>query len=163
MLVNLLINEAIIYMKLSHFKEAVKCCNDALRLTKQSADVFYRKSQALTYNKCSNFEMLEQALSDINTAIQMRPNQENYKKHKEILENTIKGKTEYEQKQIEWILKVSINRYEKGVADNKQNFQIIPVKQEKTFELKVLKQYFCKTIIILQKNEEKICIYITFL
>ena len=143
MLVTLLQNEAVLYCKLFHFNEAVRCCNDALKLTKESADIFYRRSQAITYNKCSGYDQLKEAMEDIDTAIRMRPNEEKFKDHKKILIETIKEKIEFEKQEIEKIINIAKRNYERckdTPQNNKKNTEVIPIKAEKPFEYRILKK-----------------------
>ena len=47
------------YMMELHFDEAVVCCQEAYSLSQKTSILFYRWSQALSYNELANPEMLE--------------------------------------------------------------------------------------------------------
>jgi tetratricopeptide (TPR) repeat protein len=131
-------NEAVIYCKLFHFKEALKCCDNALELTKESADIYYRRSQALLYNKGSSYDDLTQAIQDIDIAIEKRPKEEKYKRHKELIIETINAKKEHEKKMIESLINTAAKSFErlKDTAQQKQ----VSITAEKPFEYRVLKK-----------------------
>ena len=72
----------------------------------------------------------------------MRPTQASYKKHQETLNEVINKKLEYEKKQVEWIAQCAAKRMEKMEKDEStvKKFEIIKLKPEKPFELKILKK-----------------------
>ncbi len=45
MLISLLLSQSAVYCRLSHFAEAGRCCDAALRLTERCPEVYYRRSQ----------------------------------------------------------------------------------------------------------------------
>ncbi len=137
MLISLLLNQSAVYCKLFHFKEAMRCCDDALRLTQKSAEVYYRRSQAATYNRGSSIEQLEAAKRDIDQAISMRPGEEKYKKHKGVLEGVVEAKLQTESKAVDWVVRCALKRLERAQKAS----GAIELKPEKPLELKILKKY----------------------
>lgn len=46
------------YMMELHFDEAIVCCEEAYALSQKTSILYYRWSQALSYNELANLEML---------------------------------------------------------------------------------------------------------
>lgn len=59
LMVQILMNMAVVYMKLNHFKLALSCCNEAQALTNKVSQILLRKGQALALNKAATKEDLD--------------------------------------------------------------------------------------------------------
>jgi cytochrome c-type biogenesis protein CcmH/NrfG len=46
------------YMRLAHFQHALTAFDDAIRLYDKSSQLFFRRSQALSYNRAATLEEL---------------------------------------------------------------------------------------------------------
>jgi hypothetical protein len=151
LLVNLLLNQSVTYCRLFHFKEAIRCCDDALRLTTKSANVFYRRSQvpilltnkAIVYNLSSPIPRLLEALKDIETAIAMQPGEDKYQRHKQVLEETMKTRVQEEVKRVSWLMKCAMGRAEHATREHGEAAarSMVSLKTEETTELKTFKKY----------------------
>lgn len=86
------------YMKLNHFYVAVQACDEIIRLTDLSAESFFRRSQARTYNLKSSYSDLDLAEVDIKTALEKKPEEKKYKDHLEILRRRKEEKLEEDRK-----------------------------------------------------------------
>jgi tetratricopeptide (TPR) repeat protein len=72
-------------MELRHYSEAIDCLDEALAIAEDKLpDLYFRRSQARTYNKFSDNEELEKAMQDIDKAIELK-DEPLYKEHKDIL------------------------------------------------------------------------------
>jgi hypothetical protein len=73
------------YIELRHYSDAIDCCDEAAAIAEDKvADVYFRRSQARTYNTYSSEEELQKALQDIETAISLKSDPI-YEEHKDIL------------------------------------------------------------------------------
>jgi tetratricopeptide (TPR) repeat protein len=91
--VYLLMNLSYAYMELRHFTEAIECMDEAIPMAEDKVpDLYFRRSQARTYNKFSTEEELQLAMEDIDKAIELKPDENIYKEHKMKLENIKKEK-----------------------------------------------------------------------
>lgn len=80
------------YMELRHFSEAINCFDEAIEISGDRVpDLFFRRSQARTYNKFSKEGHLLKAREDIDKALLLK-NEIIYKEHKNILEKKIEKK-----------------------------------------------------------------------
>lgn len=80
------------YMELRHYSEAIDCLNECLSIARDKVpDLYFRRSQARTYNKCSNDDELKQAKADIDKAISLK-NDPIYIEHKEKLTKIMEAK-----------------------------------------------------------------------
>eukprot|EP01017_Pseudomicrothorax_dubius_P029889 TRINITY_DN3671_c0_g1_i1.p1 TRINITY_DN3671_c0_g1~~TRINITY_DN3671_c0_g1_i1.p1 ORF type:complete len:559 (+),score=120.23 TRINITY_DN3671_c0_g1_i1:998-2674(+) len=84
-LVQLYLNICVCFMKLSHYKEAVAAANDGIALTNLSSQLYFRRAQALAYNKESTLEELKKAQQDIQKAIKVRPQEKIWNSDPKIL------------------------------------------------------------------------------
>lgn len=83
--VYLLMNLASAYMELRHYSDAIDCFDECLVYAEDKVpDVFFRRSQARTYNKNSSDEDLNLAREDIERAIGLK-DEKIYHEHKEKL------------------------------------------------------------------------------
>jgi len=92
LVVTLLMSMSYCYLRLHHHSEALRCLDFALDLAPIAADCYFRRSQVRTYNKKSTVAELRLAMDDINKAIDRRPKDKLYQKHKELVEKTIRDK-----------------------------------------------------------------------
>lgn len=123
-LVFLLMNMSYAYMELRHFYEAVECLDECEKISQDKVtDVFFRRSQARTYNKSSSDEELKMAIADIEKAINLLKKEENntlYKEHKDILLSIIK-KRNLERTEAMKTLLVKAKRSHDRIKMNKLN------------------------------------------
>ena len=75
----------IAYMKLGHFKLAQIAIDDAMKIHDKSSQLYYRKSQALSYNKSATIEELLEAKNCIEKAIHMKQYEKIFQSEKGIL------------------------------------------------------------------------------
>lgn len=122
-IVYLLLNMSSLYMERRHYSEALKCLNEAETYSEDKLpDVFFRRSQARTYNKYSSIKDLELAMIDLEKAIEsnIRFNERNkenylsknnnaqiYEEHKEKLNQIITKREKGEVDKTTCILKHS--------------------------------------------------------
>jgi tetratricopeptide (TPR) repeat protein len=100
-IVFLLLNLSYAYLELRHYKEALECLNECETLAEDKvADVFFRRSQARTYNKISNDEDLELARKDILKAKDLKSDIKIYSEHLEILDSIIEKRKQSEIEKI---------------------------------------------------------------
>jgi hypothetical protein len=80
------------YIELRHYQEAISCLDECESICGEKIpDIFFRRSQARTYNKFSNEIELNIALKDIEKAMVIR-NCEIYDEHFKILRHLIKDR-----------------------------------------------------------------------
>jgi tetratricopeptide (TPR) repeat protein len=86
LVVTLLMSQAYCLLKLHHYTEAIRCLDYAIELAPIAADAYFRRSQARTYNRLATIAELRMAVDDANKALERRPKDKIYHKHKEHLE-----------------------------------------------------------------------------
>lgn len=64
-LMTIYLNIAACYLKENHFYEALAALEDAIKINDKNATLYFRRSQALAYNKDSHLEDLYQAKIDL--------------------------------------------------------------------------------------------------
>ena len=90
-------------MELRHFSEAIRCFTEAIELFNgkgfkkaKSSDLYFRRSQAVFYNKFASLEMLQIAKGDIEEACAIEADVDIYKislqQINELIETTITEK-----------------------------------------------------------------------
>lgn len=100
--VYLLKNLGYAYMELRHFSEAIDCFDEALEVAGDRVpDLFFRRSQARTYNKYSTDEDFEQAKADIEKAIELKKDEIIFKEHLDILNKIVEKNYEEKFSKIE--------------------------------------------------------------
>lgn len=92
------------YMELRHYSEAIECLNECLTIAGDKVpDLYFRRSQARTYNKYSNESELKLAKEDIDKAISLKKEQI-YIEHKDklikIMEENQKTRVELAERKI---------------------------------------------------------------
>ena len=96
--VSLLKSLAYAYIELRHFTEAIECIDEGLEYNNENPDLYFRRAQALLYNKKSNNNNLELAFIDIQKAIQFKTSKNSmiYEEHMEIIQKRIEIKKKKE-------------------------------------------------------------------
>jgi tetratricopeptide (TPR) repeat protein len=80
------------YMEARHYTDAIDCLDEALEIAEDKVpDLYFRRSQARTYNSYSNEDEYEKAMADIDKAISLKENPL-YEEHKKILQDIIEKK-----------------------------------------------------------------------
>ena len=103
------------YMHQRHYSEAIVCLNEAINYSNDKVpELYLRRSQTRTYNKFSTIEHLNQALKDINKAIELDENEPRFLIHLKILNDLIEEKSSKE-----------IERTEKLIHNAKYSFHKI--------------------------------------
>ncbi len=65
------------YMELKHYSEAIDCINESFEYAGDKVpDLYFRRAQAVCYNKYSSDEDYKKALEDINKAIKLKKEKE---------------------------------------------------------------------------------------
>ena len=89
------------YMELRHYSEAIDCLDECISIAGDKiSDLYFRRSQVRTDNKCSNDEDLRIANSDIEKAISLKK-EKIYFEHKEKLTKIIEDKKSSSLEKIE--------------------------------------------------------------
>ena len=89
LVVTLLMSIAYCYLKLHFYTEVLKCLDYAIEIAPIAADAYFRRSQVRMYNRLSSIAELRLAMEDANKALERRPKDKIYHKHKQLLEQTI--------------------------------------------------------------------------
>lgn len=153
----LLLNMSSLYIERRHYSEAIRCLNEAESYSKDKLpDVFFRRSQARTYNKYSTINDLQLALEDLEKAfisleeynlrnkdnyLSKNNNLQIYKEHKEILLKMIEKKKTLHKDKIECLLnhsKESLKLCQEKKRDPKECFFAKP--EEQIRQYKILKE-----------------------
>jgi phosphoenolpyruvate-protein kinase (PTS system EI component) len=82
----------------------LKCCDEALKISKEAPEIYYRRSQSVAYNTSSNIEDLKNSLNDIETALQISSNEEHYKEHAKLVKQRIAEITDLNKRIIQSII-----------------------------------------------------------
>lgn len=78
------------HMELREYSMAIECLDECVEVAEDKvADVYFRRSQARTYNRFSKAKDYEMAMADIDKAIELKPEEPIYKEHKEKLNKII--------------------------------------------------------------------------
>jgi len=124
-IVYLLKNLGYTYMELRHYSDAIDCFDEALEIAKDRIpDLYFRRSQARTYNKYSKEDDYEIAKKDIEKAIELKKDEIIFKEHLDILEKIILEKI-IEKNSDEKYSKIESNIY--FVIFKKNKKKIIPI------------------------------------
>lgn len=116
-LVYLLLNMSSAYMELRHYREAISCLDECESICgEKMPDIFFRRSQARTYNKFSDDSELNMALKDIELAKSLKDS-EIYEEHLKILNKLIEEKRNSKMKKFEGNYQVT------KICSLKQNMQ----------------------------------------
>jgi tetratricopeptide (TPR) repeat protein len=164
--VYVLMNLAAAYMELRHYSEAVDCLDECIEIAMDKVpDLYFRRSQARTYNKYSTKEQLEKARQDIEKAIQLKEEEPMYKEHKAILEKTVQQIKDTEKERAEKIMNKAKKSYQK-IKDKHLNIdEVIYTKKDKDAiqQYKILKEMKNKYALAIKfftesKNEEQLAL-----
>lgn len=100
-IVFLLMSLASAYMELRHYSEAIQCLDECISIAGDKVpDLYFRRSQARSYNKGSSDEQLNLAKNDIEKAITLKK-ETIYMEHKERLCKIIEERMKTELDKIE--------------------------------------------------------------
>jgi len=116
MLLSLLLCQSIIYMEQSHYEESLKCCNEALKISNEIPEIYYRRSQSVAYNVSSTMEELKNSLNDIETALQINPNEGHYKEHVKLVKQRIAEVQDLNKRIIQSIIESKPTKQEQAVS-----------------------------------------------
>ena len=72
MLLNIYLSLACAYLKLNHYSTAIVACEEGLKLSQNSSQLYFRRSQARAYNKGATLDDLYKAKDDIEKAIEVK-------------------------------------------------------------------------------------------
>ena len=75
MLLNVYLSLSCAYLKLNHYSQAIVAVEEGLKISQNSSQLFFRRSQARAYNKGSTLEDLYKAKDDIEKAIEIKHNE----------------------------------------------------------------------------------------
>jgi tetratricopeptide (TPR) repeat protein len=106
------------YMELRHYSEAIDCLDECIGIAQDKvADLYFRRSQARTYNKLSTEEDLKIAKADIEKAISLNSKEQMYQEHFEKLKKISEEKKVKTIEKIERKLnyKLRINKESKSI------------------------------------------------
>jgi tetratricopeptide (TPR) repeat protein len=100
-IVNLLLSMSYVYIELRHYSSAISSLDECLTYADDNAaaEIYFRRSQARTYNKYSDLEQLLIALADIQRALSLS-NSKIYYEHYEILQNLINRSKKNEKEKL---------------------------------------------------------------
>jgi len=153
---NILLNMCCCYIKMFHFPEALDACDEIMRLTDQSSEAYWRRSQVRTYNKKSTFSDLQKAEQDIDVAISKKPKESKYLKHKEILNMRRKKKIEEDTAFLTGLIMES-----KSFIEYKRKKNITPEYSEQIGEpqeitvMRVMKKKYADIVEFFRDTEDK--------
>ena len=83
---NMMLNMSYCYLRIHNHSEALRCLEYGLELAPIAADCYFRRSQVRLYNKKSTVKDLRLAMDDANKALERRPKDKIYHKHKALVE-----------------------------------------------------------------------------
>ena len=93
------------HMELRQYHCAIECLDECAAIAEEKVpDVYFRRSQARTYNRDSTDEDLQKAKEDIEYAIKLKDTEEIYKEHKIKLEKIIKERNDEKLKKVKEII-----------------------------------------------------------
>jgi tetratricopeptide (TPR) repeat protein len=111
-IVYLLMSLSSAYMELRHYSEAIDCLNECIAVAGDKVpDLFFRRSQARTFNKNSSDKELQIAKEDIEKAISLKKEAiyvEHQEKLKKIIEDKLKNKLELTESKMFFNLRIDI-------------------------------------------------------
>jgi hypothetical protein len=132
------------YMELRHYNDAIQCLDECLPICGDKVpDVYFRRSQARTYNKNSTDEELALAEKDIEKAISLKT-EKIYQEHKDILKKIVEErKTQRKEKIVKLIssAEYSLNKIKERKMSIDQYF--FNRGNDHVIQFKVLIEYNC--------------------
>lgn len=91
LVVTLLLSSGYCHLRLHQHTEARKCLDYALELAPIAADGYFRRSQLRTFDRLASIAEMRLAVADADHALQRRPKDKTYQKHKGVLDQAIKN------------------------------------------------------------------------
>jgi tetratricopeptide (TPR) repeat protein len=139
--VYLLMNLSYAYMELRHYSEAVDCLDECMEIAEDKVpDLYFRRSQARTYNSNSTEEELEKAFNDIEKAIQLKDDPM-YKEHRDILLKIIESRVNEEAENTKKLLTKAKKSYERIKERHINEDEVIYTKNKDAItQYKILKE-----------------------
>jgi hypothetical protein len=140
--VYLLMNLSSAYMELRHYSDSIDCLDECIQIAEEKVpDLFFRRSQARTFNKTSNQIELELAMQDIEKAISLK-DEAIYKEHKETLQKILKERQDVIYENRERILTKVKKSYKKIKENNLEEKDVIYTKKGKDahMQYKIIKE-----------------------
>jgi hypothetical protein len=140
--VYLLMNLSSAYMELRHYSDSIDCLNECIQIAEEKVpDLFFRRSQARTFNKTSNQEELELAMLDIEKAISLK-DEAIYKEHKQILLKILQERKDKLKENTDRILTKVRRSYKKIKDKDLKEEEVIYTKKGKDAEMqyKIMKE-----------------------
>jgi tetratricopeptide (TPR) repeat protein len=141
--VYLLMNLSYAYLELRHYFEAIECLDECIEIAEEKeASLYFRRSQARTYNRDSSEADLEKAMQDIEKAIKLKEDESVYIEHKEILIKIINKKLQSRREKTDNLLSRAKKSYLKIKERNLNVDEVIYTKKDKDAftQYKILKE-----------------------
>ena len=150
------------YIELRHYSDAISCLDEAISIAEEKVpDLFFRRSQARTYNKFSNDEELLKALDDIDKAIKLK-DEILYKEHKDII-NKIRNENIIEKNDKVNKIMSKVKRSYQKIKERKINVEeiIFTKNRDALQQFRILKEMKSKYNLAVKfftesKNEEQL-------
>lgn len=153
------------HMELRQYHCAIECLDECEQIAEDKvSDVFFRRSQARTYNRDSTDEDLELAMKDIEKAIQLKDSEVIYKEHKEKLEKIIKERNDEKvgnvrrliqkaQKKLAKVKEMNLNLEEVFFVNNEDAERQYKILKDMKSKYNMAVKFFNET-----KNEEQLAL-----
>lgn len=153
------------HMELRQYHCAIECLDECEQIAEDKvADVFFRRSQARTYNRDSTDADLELAMKDIEKAIQLKDSEVIYKEHKEKLEKIIKERNDEKvgnvrrliqkaQKKLAKVKEMNLNLEEVFFVNNEDAERQYKILKDMKSKYNMAVKFFNET-----KNEEQLAL-----
>lgn len=150
------------HLELRQYHCAIEALDECVPIAEDKVpDLFFRRSQARTYNRNSEDEDLEKAMQDIDKAILLK-NEPIYKEHKEILTKIIQTRTDTRVANIRKLIEKAKRSHEK-IKDRQLSFDefIFTKNEDSNKQYKILKEMKSKYNLAVKfftetKNEEQL-------
>ena len=153
------------HMELRQYSCAIECLDECEQIAEvKVADVFFRRSQARTYNRNSTDAELALAMADIEKAIKLKDTETIYKEHKEILEKIMKERNDERvanvrrliqkaQKKKERVKEMNMNIEEVFFINNEDAQKQYKILKEMKSKYNLAVKFFTET-----KNDEQLAL-----
>ena len=153
------------HMELRQYSCAIECLDECEQIAEDKvADVFFRRSQARTYNRNSTDAELALAMADIEKAIKLKDTETIYKEHKEILEKIMKERNDERvanvrrliqkaQKKKERVKEMNMNIEEVFFINNEDAQKQYKILKEMKSKYNLAVKFFTET-----KNDEQLAL-----
>jgi len=178
MLLNIYLSLACAYLKLNHYSTAIVACEEGLKLSQNSSQLYFRRSQARAYNKGATLDDLYKAKDDIEKAIEVKHHEklfqqdmgilkimnvhnagEIYVEHAHFVEKLIKEKKD----EIKSVIKPFFSKIKelefieeamKDKEDNEEEHAVEIEEKEQLEELELIREMLNKYYKIIEFNIE---------